>query len=346
MKKISFLNLFISTFLLILLSACSSSTKSNYGQLYDARAKLRSENIPYNGQTFIKYAGEGNEKVVKLFVKSGINVNINIDSTALIAAAGKGRANMVSYLIANGADVNAKSNFDNAISAACMNGNYSTVQILIKNHVDVNYQASPYGTPLMLASKNGNAKIVSLLVKNGADVNTKIAPTGTTALMLASREGNIEAAKILIEKGAKVDAKNVNGFTALSYSIKNQKYTTAELLINSGANIQAIDNATTVPFLEACADGNKDFLNFMIKKGVNIKTSAYEKVPLLIWTVKNKYDSAAEVLIEHGANIVIEDAQGKTALDYAIKNNDTNMVQYIESSMAQATKTKQNHSNK
>jgi len=63
----------------------------------------------------------------------------------------------------------------------------------------------PHQTPLMLAAGEGNLKIIKLLLDKGADPNTKIGWGNWTALSWAALKNKREAAQLLINSGANVD---------------------------------------------------------------------------------------------------------------------------------------------
>ena len=97
---------------------------------------------------------------------------------------------------------------------AVYNGQYSIVNTLLQQNIDVNQTNQRKQTALMLAAYNGNSKIVTLLAQHGAKLNlTDI--NGNTALMYASVVGDSDVVKTLLCLGAKVNVNNKNGITAL-----------------------------------------------------------------------------------------------------------------------------------
>jgi ankyrin repeat protein len=88
-----------------------------------------------------------------------VNAKTKRGDTALMMASEKGHLEIVKWLIANNADVNAKDNKDNVGETA-----------------------------LILASEKGHLEIVKLLIANNADVNAKSNGEWTALMNRASRK--------------------------------------------------------------------------------------------------------------------------------------------------------------
>jgi len=117
----------------------------------------------------------------------------------LHAAAEGGHIDMVNLLLANKADVNAKSN--DGSTPLFFAANKEVAGLLLANHADVNARSNAGDTPLLAAASAGRVEVVDLLLTQGVDINTKN-NNGETALMLASQHGSQKTAESLIAKGA------------------------------------------------------------------------------------------------------------------------------------------------
>ena len=94
----------------------------------------------------------------------------------------------------------------------------------------------------MAVEGNFAPQIVRLLIEKGAEVNGKDS-LGNTPLLecqhLELHSENLEIIELLIENGSDLDVVGHHGETILHKVINNGNLKTAELLLNSGANIEA-----------------------------------------------------------------------------------------------------------
>jgi hypothetical protein len=176
---------------------------------------------------------------LKKEVESGVDVDLRVGtgSTPLLRASQFGQLEMVKYLIANGADINAQNVFGTPLVVASRNGHLEIVKYLIANGADINAKNGVGYTPLMWASKSGNLETVKYLIGEGVDIDTK-SKDGSTALIIASGHGNLEIVKYLRSKGADIDIKDSEGKTALDYARINNDKHLVDYFQNELPNIQ------------------------------------------------------------------------------------------------------------
>jgi len=171
----------------------------------------------------------------------------NQSFTPLMVAANRGAIDLVNYLIAEGANVNAQSEGGftalilaivsyNEIAAIKQvehdntNPSMSIIKRLLEVGADVNISTDGGNTPLQEASLQGNLDVVKILLENGADVNFKN-KWNETALMAGSfKMGNPEVAQVLIDAGADTTTRDVDGSSALDLAIKSENDGVVEVL--------------------------------------------------------------------------------------------------------------------
>ena len=112
-------------------------------------------------------------------------------------------------------------------------------------------------TLLHFAAKAGNLQTVQFLLGQGADVNAA-SRGGFTPLYLAVGNDNIDVAKLLLEKGANLEA--LTGrfqSTALHNAVELGLAQMVQLLLNQGARTDVVDLRKQTPVDIAIKNGNQ-----------------------------------------------------------------------------------------
>ena len=119
-------------------------------------------------------------------------------------AATFGHPEIVSFLIENGADVNAVATNGtgyNALTGSVSQRRRDITKILLANGARADYRYGPGWSPLHEAAMDGDAEVAALLLDHGADPNAKSAE-GKTPLGLAAAHQRTDVAEILRARGA------------------------------------------------------------------------------------------------------------------------------------------------
>lgn len=109
--------------------------------------------------------------------------------------------------------VNRLSKRGTAVHGAACGGHTEVVSFLIAAGADVEATDDGEWTPLFSASLGGHTDVVKLLMKHGADVEARDDEQGT-ALQVAARNKQLDAAKVLLEIGGA----NINTVDALLWT--------------------------------------------------------------------------------------------------------------------------------
>lgn len=235
---------------------------------------------------------------------------------------------------------------------ASYNGHLKVAALILKGGAKIDsLTADGKGmTSLHIASEQGHKEVVTLLINNGADPNKRakgIKNLHYTALWFAARhDSNIELIKLLIAKGARIDDEKGGAFPI---AIKHNCLKTTQFFIDKGADIHRRDAYS--PIHIAAYHCHKEMVKLLISAGanVNIKThprsvqlfkgtlaklffpTIYANQPqtlLHIATIKNNIP-LVKLLISHGANIHYRDYKGKLPLDYAIEQNNKELIELL-----------------
>ncbi len=232
-------------------------------------------------------AAVGDVKKVKAYLKANpASVNErDRGSTPLYWAVNpssekSGHNAVVELLLANGAGVNIRNDYDRTpLHAAATYSNTEAVQTLLAYQADATAKTKDGITPLLLACQFGNKKseIVKMLLDHKADPNVKDCAS-ITPLQSAAFRGVEAIVELLIARGAEVNAQGYNAATALHWAIDGGRKEIVTLLLNNGADINAKDKAGKTPLQWAEERASKN-----------------------IWPGRGKLEAIAKLLRQQGA---------------------------------------------
>jgi ankyrin repeat protein len=146
------------------------------------------------------------ERVVELLAadRGLVNSYSHDGWTPLHLAAFFGRPDIAEILLANGADVHARSKnqMQNTPLHAAVAGKRTDIASVLLNHgAEVNATQHGGWTPLHAAAQNGDVELARLLIALGADVKAR-AENNQTALDLALTKGHPGVVELLEQHGA------------------------------------------------------------------------------------------------------------------------------------------------
>ncbi len=179
-----------------------------------------------------------NLEQVRQCLANGADVNArdNYDgygSTPLMLASHSNNLEIVKYLVECGADV----------LAECKSYNFDTISTALSitsdNEIKQYLETKVQEANLALLASLGNTNGVSECLANGVSANAT--HKGVTALMWACKNGHYEVALTLITFGADINARNINGKSVSQYAAEGGNTKIMELLLARGANSGTIN---------------------------------------------------------------------------------------------------------
>ena len=209
-------------------------------------------------------------KAVRSLLKEHVDVNAaQADGvTALAWAVHWDDLEMADLLIHAGADLNASNDYGvTPLALACTNNNAVMVENLLKAGANADASIWTGETVLMRCVSTGNLMTVKSLLVHGADVNASESRRGQTALMWAVAEKHSEIAQVLIESGANVNAKthNLPGVKQLQH--KSYFWDVSEAIDDSGADSTNRPNVSGVHLDPSSSKGDFTPLLFAAQQG-------------------------------------------------------------------------------
>lgn len=211
-----------------LLFACVEKNKTMVKLLLEHGANPNLSS-PYQGVPFkpIHFAiGKDQIDIVKLLVQAGVYLNDNEFQLPLSLAIEEKKVAIFDYLLAAGADVNAKGSsrgpeklqFQPLIAAIHFKDTNSVLK-LIRAGANVNIKFDGWSA-LQYAVNGGTSEMVKALCEKGAEVNYRTPFKYFTALILSviRKPISLDIIRILCEYGADKDIRTYQNQTAYSYA--------------------------------------------------------------------------------------------------------------------------------
>ncbi len=166
-----------------------------------------------------------------------------------------------------------------------------------------------------------HVEVVASLLKASIDCNnyrTNEFGYADPALLEAAWHGNKGIAELFIDNGADLDAVDGAGETALFAACRKRHKDIVELLLDSGANIDATNMRGETVLLEATHKGDVQIVWHLIDNGANLNIACHLGMTALMVASVNGCKNIAMLLIDNGADIhTVNVKTGDTALSWA-----------------------------
>ncbi|KAF8217377.1 ankyrin repeat-containing domain protein [Mycena galopus ATCC 62051] len=215
-----------------------------------------------------------------------------------------------------------------------------------KGHLDIGMLLIEHKAAVNWA--NASIEGVKFLLKCGADVNAIGASLGQFQVSFilnwetdrhnnmplhdVSAQGRTDVVQLLVESGADVNAISNNDRTALHQASINGHINVVKYLVKRGANINAIDKDRKTALHDASAEGHTDIVKFLVERGAYVNASRRHKTALHLAS-SNGHIEVVKFLVQRGANVNTPNSNG-TALYLASSNGHIEVVKFLVESGA------------
>lgn len=254
--------------------------------------------------------------------KSDVNAAHADGTTALAWSVYWDNLQSAELLIKAGADVNA-GNYLGVTPLLLANKNRSVemVALLLNADADPNKTMWSGEAPLMTAARTGVNDILNLLLDHGADINYREPRRGQSALMWAISFGHPAAARLLIDRKADI--------TARTKKLTEPEQYTPMLMEGYGGNVEAVPQGGYTPLMFAAKEGDIETTRLLLERGAGVNDVSVEDGTALVIASAERYEELALELLEQGADPKIPDANGMTALHYALRDGLKALIGHV-----------------
>ena len=296
---------------------------------------------------------------------ANVDASNELGATPLWLAASNGSEILVENLLSAGANPNVRLKMgETPLMSASRAGNVRTVALLLNAGGDVNAAEDERGqTALMWAVAQSHTPVVALLLENEANLNThskvwyqlentagntnpsgnfKMAHGGSSAIMFAARVGDIDTTRVLLEAGADVNDTAASGVSVLTQAAHSGHEELAIYLLEQGADPNAMAAGYT-PLHAAVLRSEVALVRSLLNHGAIIETSVEHGTPgrrfSADYSIRSqligrdafwmaaKYGEVEilQILLDAGADPLVVDENGVTALQVAMGNSGSSL---------------------
>jgi ankyrin repeat protein len=206
--------------------------------------------------------------------------------------------------------------------------------------MDPNTKNARGETPLTFAVANCELKTIKAVAEK-ADINMQD-NLGQSPLHLALSKQKEDIFQYLLEKNADVNVggskENLKNQTVLYLAVTRGREDLVQKLLEKGADPNIADSNSGVALAEACIGSpmNQNIIKMLLDKGAKVNQQEKNGATPLIYLAANKQASAedrravAQILLDAGADKKIKDKEGRTALDWANKQGNKDLVDLLK----------------
>ena len=196
--------------------------------------------------------------------------------------------------------------------------NYFKKIIYLTVLIGFNYANANSYEDFFVAIKRDDPSTIKALIARGFDPNTRD-PKGQNGLFLALREPALKAAQALLESPkTDVEARNQQDESPLMIAALKGQIDMARELIAKGADV---NKPGWAPLHYAATGGHLDIMSLLLENNAYIDAESPNGTTPLMMTASYGSPSAVKLLLMEGADPLLKNQQGLTAINFAQRAN-------------------------
>lgn len=232
---------------------------------------------------------------------------------------------------------------------------------LLAKGAPVDFRDDYQGTALIRAAEKGHTEFVRLLLDRGSDIDAIDEEHGYTAAIYALKNGHFDTFQLLKDRGANPGIAGNDGTTVFIHAVRQKRYDiadeilarggvteaekntaflwamnaadmeTAKYAFDRGADINAREESRDgyTALIRAAANGNIEAVKFLLDRKVDINLHDNNGSTPLMWAAEKGHFDIFMMLVERGAEMFLRNNYKKSALDYARKENNSAILEFL-----------------
>jgi len=296
-----------------------------------------------------------NVEFLMLLNKDNINFDVHDEygGTPLFYAVLFNDFDKVRYLVERGANINTSAKSWSTLGYPAYRGNLIISKFLIDNGANVNYHLENGYSPLLHCAKSwGDGfgpydkedekyQITKYLIEKGASINYKVKRWNhngyeyESAIKLSNKSYTSKMCEYLLEVGAEVKHDSLNWTIVHDIALRGSNFA-LEKLKNDNYNLLATNSKGLSILSGAVKNNDFQLIKHLLNNGIDINECSYgdyrDVIGPVIVEVAARNDLQMMIfLYEHGADIHVHNKLNKTALEVAIENKYTSIIEQLRS---------------
>jgi len=151
-----------------------------------------------------------------------------------------------------------------------------------------------------------------------------------TSIFDVARTGTLAQAQAIFQQNPKVvDEVNEAGYPPLILACYRGNTEVAQFLIENGANLN-YNSTMGTPLMAAVVKGNVEIVNLLLAKNVDVNQTDANGTTALIYAVQFKNVNLVKLLRSKNADKTKVDKNGKTAFEYAVFSDSQEIINLLK----------------
>jgi ankyrin repeat protein/predicted Ser/Thr protein kinase len=175
----------------------------------------------------------------------------------------------------------------------------------------------------------GSAETTATVEAAASDEREEGTALSTPPLVIAAARGNLQMVEMLLNSGAEVNAQDRSGTTALSAAVDGGHDEVVPQLLAQGADVNRARTTGVTPLMIAAARGKQELVELLLNSGANTDATDRNGWTALASAVDNRHDGITRLLLNRGADVdgVLE--TGVSPLMIAASRGDEAVVRLL-----------------
>lgn len=149
-------------------------------------------------------------------------------------------------------------------------------------------------------------------------------------LIEATKSDDLTSAESMLVRGHNVDVRDENRRTSLFFAAIQGNEDFVDLLLRFNPRVNAVDKFGGSPLYYAAAGNHVGVIASLAEKGADINIQNRQGLTPLMIAASGGHLAAVQALLDLKADSAVTDFTGRTAFDWALRNNRQAVVRFLK----------------